>query len=156
MSVRPIPDGQHSLTVYMGVSPAAEAIEFYKKAFGAKEMFRLDAPGGRVGHAELQIGDSRMMLAEPCDQGGFGSPTPGGKTSFAMHLYVPDVDEQFKRAVDAGATVVTEVQDMFYGDRNGSVRDPFGHLWFIGTHKEDLTPDEIRQRAMKMFSQPAP
>jgi len=155
MSVKPIPEGQHSLTVYMGVSPAAEAIEFYKKAFDAKEMFRLDAPGGRVGHAELQIGDSRMMLSEPCDQGGFVSPKADEKTSFAMHLYVPDVDEQFKRAVQAGATVVTEVQDMFYGDRSGSVRDPFGHLWFIGTHKEDLTPDEIRERAMKMFGQPA-
>lgn len=155
MSARPIPEGQHSLTVYMGVSPAAEAIEFYKKAFGAQEMFRLDAPGGRVGHAELQIGDSRLMLSEPCDQGGFVSPQPGIKTSFAMHLYVPDVDEQFKRAVAAGASVVTEVQDMFYGDRSGSVRDPFGHLWFIGTHKEDLSPDEIRERAMKMFGQPA-
>lgn len=155
MSVKPIPEGQHSLTVYMGVSPAAEAIEFYKKAFGAHEMFRLDAPGGRVGHAELQIGDSRMMLSEPCEQGGFASPEPGSKTSFAMHLYVPDVDEQFKRAVEAGATVVSEVQDMFYGDRSGSVRDPFGHLWFIGTHKEDLTPEQIRERAMKMFGQPA-
>jgi PhnB protein len=155
MSVKPIPEGQHSLTVYMGVSPAADAIEFYKKAFGAREMFRLDAPGGRVGHAELQIGDSRMMLSEPCDQGGFVSPQPGSKTAFAMHLYVPDVDEQFKRAVAAGASVVTEVQDMFYGDRSGSVRDPFGHLWFIGTHKEDLSPDEIRERAMKMFGQPA-
>jgi PhnB protein len=153
MSVKPIPDGQHSLTVYLGVSPAAEAIDFYKKVFGAQEMFRLDGPDGRVGHAELQIGDSRLMLAEPCDQGGFTSPDPHGKTSFAMRLYVPDVDEQFKRAVDAGATLVTDVQDMFYGDRSGSVRDPFGHLWFIGTHKEDLTPDEIRKRAMKMFSQ---
>jgi PhnB protein len=155
MSVKPIPDGQHSLTVYMGVSPAADAIEFYKKAFGAQEMFRLDAPDGRVGHAELQIGDSRLMLSEPCDQGGFVSPQAGSKTSFAMHLYVPDVDEQFKRAVEAGASVVTEVQDMFYGDRSGSVRDPFGHLWFIGTHKEDLLPDEIRERAMKMFGHPA-
>lgn len=155
MSVKPIPDGQHSLTVYMGVSPAADAIEFYKKAFGAQEMFRLDAPDGRVGHAELQIGDSRLMLSEPCDQGGFVSPQAGSKTSFPMHLYVPDVDEQFKRAVEAGASVVTEVQDMFYGDRSGSVRDPFGHLWFIGTHKEDLSPDEIRERAMKMFGQPA-
>jgi PhnB protein len=153
MSVKPIPEGQHSLTVYMGVSPAHEAIEFYKKAFGAREMFRLDAPGGRVGHAELQIGDSRLMLAEPCEQGGFASPQAGSKTSFGMHLYVPDVDEQFKRAVDAGATVVSEVQDMFYGDRSGTVRDPFGHLWFIGTHKEDLSPDEIRERAMKMFGQ---
>jgi len=155
MSVKPIPEGQHSLTVYMGVSPAADAIEFYKKAFGAQEMFRLDAPDGRVGHAELQIGDSRLMLSEPCDQGGFVSPQAGSKTSFAMHLYVPDVDEQFKRAIEAGASVVTEVQDMFYGDRSGSVRDPFGHLWFIGTHKEDVSPDEIRERAMKMFGQPA-
>jgi PhnB protein len=155
MSVKPIPEGQHSLTVYMGVSPATDAIEFYKKAFGAQEMFRLDAPDGRVGHAELQIGDSRLMLSEPCDQGGFVSPQAGSKTSFAMHLYVPDVDEQFKRAIEAGASVVTEVQDMFYGDRSGSVRDPFGHLWFIGTHKEDLSPDEIRERAMKMFGQPA-
>jgi PhnB protein len=154
MSVKPIPEGFHSLTVYMGVSPADKAIDFYKKAFGAEELFRLDGPGGRVGHAELQIGDSRLMVSEPCDQGGFVSPDPGGKTSFGMHLYVLDVDQQFKRAVDAGATVVIEVQDMFYGDRSGSVRDPFGHLWFIGTHKEDLTPDQIRERAMKMFGQP--
>jgi PhnB protein len=155
MSVKPIPDGQHSLTVYMGVSPADQAIEFYKKAFDAQEMFRLDGPGGKVGHAELQIGDSRLMLAEPCDQGGFVSPAPGSQTSFAMHLYVADVDAQFKRAVESGATVVSEVQDMFYGDRSGSVRDPFGHLWFIGTHKEDLTPDEIRERAAKRFAQPS-
>lgn len=151
MSVKAIPDGQHSLTVYMGVSPAAEAIEFYKKAFGATEMFRLDGPDGRVGHAELQIGDSRLMLAEPCDMGGFSSPEPGKKTSFGMHLYVTDVDAQFKRAIEAGATVVDDVKDQFYGDRTGSLKDPFGHLWFIGTHKEDLTPEQIRQRAMEMF-----
>lgn len=99
MSVKPIPEGFHSLTVYMGVSPADKAIDFYKKAFGAEELFRLDGPGGRVGHAELQIGDSRLMVSEPCDQGGFVSPDPGGKTSFGMHLYVLDVDQQFKRAV---------------------------------------------------------
>jgi PhnB protein len=151
MSVKAIPDGQHSLTVYMGVSPAAEAIEFYKKAFGAELMFRLDGPDGRVGHAELQIGDSRLMLAEPCDMGGFSSPEHGKKTSFGMHLYVTDVDAQFKRAIEAGATVVDDVKDQFYGDRTGSLKDPFGHLWFIATHKEDLTPEQIRQRAMEMF-----
>lgn len=152
MSVKAIPDGQHSLTVYMGVSPADQAIEFYKTAFGAIEMFRLDGPDGRVGHAELQIGDSRLMLAEPCDMGGFSSPVSGQKTSFGMHLYVNDVDAQFKRAIDSGATVVDEVKDQFYGDRTGSLKDPFGHLWFIATHKEDLTPEQIRQRAMEMFA----
>jgi PhnB protein len=152
MSVKTIPDGQHSLTVYMGVSPAAQAIEFYKTAFGAIEMFRLDAPDGRVGHAELQIGDSRLMLAEPCEMGGFASPVSGQKTSFGMHLYVNDVDAQFARAIDAGATVVDEVKDQFYGDRTGSLKDPFGHLWFVATHKEDLSPEQIRQRATEMFA----
>lgn len=153
MSVKAIPEGFHSLTVYMGVKDAAKAIEFYKKAFGATENYRLDMPGGKVGHAELQIGDSRLMLADPCDQGAFTSADPNGKTSFGMHLYVPDVDAQFKRAVDAGAKVENEVKDQFYGDRSGSVRDPFGHLWFISTHKEDLTPEEIGKRAAEAFKQ---
>ena len=151
MSVKAIPEGHSSLTVYMGVSPANEAIEFYKKAFGAAEMFRLDAPDGRVGHAELQIGDSRLMLSEPCDMGGFSSPDSGRKPTFGMHLYVTDVDAQFKRAIEAGATVVDEVKDQFYGDRMGSLKDPFGHLWFVATHKEDLTPEQIRERAQEMF-----
>ncbi|MDB5982384.1 MAG: glyoxalase [Pseudomonas sp.] len=153
MSVKPIPEGFHSLTVYLGVKDAAKAIEFYKKAFGAVENFRLDGPDGRVGHAELQIGDSRLMLADPCDQGGMSSPDASGKTPFSMHLYVPDSDAQFKRAVEAGAKVEREVQDQFYGDRGGAVRDPFGHMWFISTHKEDLTPDEIRERAKAAFQQ---
>jgi PhnB protein len=151
MSVKAIPEGQRSLTVYMGVAPADKAIEFYKKAFGATELFRLDGPDGRVGHAELQIGDSRLMLSEPCEQGGFTSPERGQKTSFGMHLYVTDVDTQFKRAIDAGGTVVEDVKDQFYGDRSGSLKDPFGHLWFVATHKEDLTPEQIRERAMEMF-----
>lgn len=153
MSVKAIPEGFHSLTVYMGVKDASKAIEFYKKAFGAIENFRLNSPDGKVGHAELQIGDSRLMLADPCDQGGFASADPNGKTSFGMHLYVPDVDAQFKRAIDAGAKVERAVQDQFYGDRSGTLRDPFGHLWFISTHKEDLTPEEIGKRAEVAFKQ---
>jgi PhnB protein len=153
MSVKAIPEGFHSLTVYMGVKDAAKAIEFYKKAFGATENFHLNNPDGKVGHADIQIGDSRLMLADPCDQGGFNSADPMSKTSFGMYLYVPDVDTQFKRAVDAGATVVSEVKDQFYGDRSGAVRDPFGHLWFIATHKEDLTPEQIGKRADVAFKQ---
>lgn len=153
MSVKPIPEGFHSLTVYMGVKDASSAIEFYKKAFGAVENFRLSGPDGRVGHAELQIGDSKIMLCDPCDQGGFSSADPNGTTSFALNLYVPDVDAQYKRAIDAGATASREVQDQFYGDRSGTLRDPFGHLWFIATHKEDLTPDEIRKRAEVAFKE---
>lgn len=153
MSVKAIPEGFHSLTVYMGVKDAAKAIEFYKKAFGATENFHLNNPDGKVGHADIQIGDSRLMLADPCDQGGFKSADPMSKTSFGMYLYVPDVDTQFKRAVDAGATVVSEVKDQFYGDRSGAVRDPFGHLWFIATHKEDLTPEQIGKRADVAFKQ---
>lgn len=153
MTVKAIPEGFHSLTVYMGVKDAAKAIEFYKKAFGAVENFRLNGPDGKVGHAELQIGDSRLMLADPCDQGGLGSPDLEGKTSFGMHLYVPDVDAQYQRAIDAGAKVERAVQDQFYGDRSGTLRDPFGHLWFISTHKEDLTPEEIGLRAEAAFKQ---
>ncbi|MEB0091718.1 VOC family protein [Pseudomonas sp. CCI4.2] len=156
MSVKAIPEGFHSLTVYMGVKDAAKAIEFYKEAFGAVESFRLSGPDGRVGHAELQIGDSRLMLCDPCDQGGFSSADPNGVTSFGMHLYVTDVDAQFKRAIDAGAKVSREVQDQFYGDRSGTLRDPFGHLWFIATHKEDLTPEEIGKRAEVAFKQAQP
>lgn len=153
MSIKAIPEGFHSLTVYMGVKDAAKAIEFYKKAFGATENFHLNNPDGKVGHADIQIGDSRLMLADPCDQGGFSTADPMSKTSFGMYLYVPDVDTQFKRAVDAGATVVSEVKDQFYGDRSGAVRDPFGHLWFIATHKEDLTPEQIGKRAEVAFKQ---
>ncbi|MEE3504716.1 VOC family protein [Pseudomonas sp. 10C3] len=153
MSVKAIPEGFHSLTVYMGVKDAAKAIEFYKKAFGATENFHLNNPDGKVGHADIQIGDSRLMLADPCDQGGFNSADPMSKPSFGMYLYVPDVDTQFTRAVDAGATVVSEVKDQFYGDRSGAVRDPFGHLWFIATHKEDLTPEQIGRRAEVAFKQ---
>jgi len=149
MSVKPIPEGQHSITAYMGIANASAAIDFYIRAFGAEELFRLDGPGGRVGHAELRIGDSRLMLADPCDQAPFGN---GAGSAIAMHLYVEDVDARFAQAIEAGGEVVNAVQDQFYGDRSGSLRDPFGILWFVATHKEDLSPEEIRGRAAQMFA----
>lgn len=151
MNVKAIPDGYHSLTPYMGIHKAGEAIDFYKKAFGATQVMRLDMPDGRVGHAELRIGDSSLMLGTPCDQ--MALRNPDEHTSIGLHLYVEDVDAQFQRAVDAGATVVSEPKDQFYGDRSASVKDPFGHLWFLATHKEDLTEEQIRQRAMELFKQ---
>lgn len=151
MNVKAIPDGYHILTPYMGIDKAGEAIEFYKKAFGATQVMRLDMPDGRVGHAELRIGDSSLMLGTPCDQ--MALRNPDEHTSIGLHLYVEDVDAQFQRAVDAGATVVSEPKDQFYGDRSASVKDPFGHLWFLATHKEDLTEEQIRQRAMELFKQ---
>lgn len=151
MNVKAIPDGYHSLTPYMGIDKAGEAIEFYKKAFGATQVMRLDMPDGRVGHAELRIGDSSLMLGTPCDQ--MALRNPDEHTSIGLHLYVEDVDAQFQRAVDAGATAVSEPKDQFYGDRSASVKDPFGHLWFLATHKEDLTEEQIRQRAMELFKQ---
>ena len=151
MNVKASPDGYHSLTPYMGIDKAGEAIEFYKKAFGATQVMRLDMPDGRVGHAELRIGDSSLMLGTPCDQ--MALRNPDEHTSIGLHLYVEDVDAQFQRAVDAGATVVSEPKDQFYGDRSASVKDPFGHLWFLATHKEDLTEQQIRQRAMELFKQ---
>ncbi|NVK41010.1 MAG: VOC family protein [Oceanospirillaceae bacterium] len=153
MSVKPIPDGFHTATPYLAVRGAEEAIEFYKLAFGAIERFRLDTPDGKVGHAEIEIGDSRIMLADECPESGFKSPSELGGTSFGLNLYVEDVDERFQRAVDAGATVLRPVKDMFYGDRIGSLRDPYGHIWFVSTHREDLSEDEIFERAKKMFEQ---
>ena len=151
MSVKPIPEGYHSVTPYLGINKAAEAIEFYKKAFGATQVMRLDMPDGRVGHAELRIGDAAIMLGTPCDEMSLSNPTE--RTSVALQLYVTDVDAQFKQAVAAGASAVSEPEDRFYGDRSGSVKDPFGHLWFLATRKEDLTEEQIRQRAMAMFKQ---
>lgn len=151
MAVKAIPDGQHSITAYLGVDGASAAIDFYKKAFGASEVYRLDMPGGRIGHAELKIGDSSLMLGDVCDEGPLGGKTTG-KAPVGLHLYVEDVDAQYAQALAAGAEQLSPVQDMFYGDRSGTLRDPFGNVWFLATHKEDLSPDEIRQRAMDMFS----
>ncbi|CRM19514.1 glyoxalase [Pseudomonas brenneri] len=150
MSVKPIPEGYHSITPYLGIDKAAEAIEFYKKAFGAIQIMRLDMPDGKVGHAELRIGDSPIMLASPCDEMAFGSPG-SHPTSVGLHLYVTDVDAQYKQAIAAGATVISEPKDQFYGDRSGTLKDPFGHVWFLATHIEELTEEQIRQRAKDLF-----
>lgn len=149
MSVKPIPDGYHGITPYLGINEAAKAIEFYQKAFDATVFMRLDMPDGRVGHAELRIGEAVIMLGTPCDETALHNPDT--HPSVGLHLYVNDVDAQFKQAIEAGAIEVSAPQDQFYGDRSASVKDPFGHLWFLATHKEDLTEEQIRQRAMEMF-----
>ena len=146
-SVRPIPEGYHSVTPYLAVDGAAAAIEFYKTAFGATEVMRMPAPGGKVGHAEIRIGDSRIMLADEYPDMGFRSPRAYGGSPVGLHLYVEDVDAVARQAVAAGAREVKPVKDQFYGDRTGSFEDPFGHVWHIATHKEDLSEGELKRRA---------
>jgi PhnB protein len=146
MATQPIPEGYHTITPYLAVDDAARAIEYYKKAFGAKERVRMDAPGGKIGHAELEIGDSLVMLSDSFPQAATMPPKELGGTSGSIFMYVEDVDAVVKQAVDAGATVKMEVEDQFWGDRFGTVADPFGHLWSIATHVEDLTPEEIAER----------
>ena len=153
MTIKPIPDGYHSVTPYLSIQDAATAIEFYKRAFGATESFRLVAPSGEIGHAEIKIGDSPIMLADPCEEGTFRNPQALGGSSVGLHVYVEDVDALFARAIHAGAKTVRPVQDQFYGDRTGTLADPFGHVWFIATHKEELTPEEITKRAAALYKQ---
>jgi PhnB protein len=152
MAVKPIPEGYHTATPYLAVDDAAEAIEYYKKAFGAKERARMDAPGGKIGHAELEIGDSLVMLSDPFPQASTRTPKELGGTSASVFMYVEDVDAVVKRAIDAGATVEMEVADQFWGDRFGTVRDPFGHLWSIATHVEDVPPEEMAERAKEAMA----
>jgi PhnB protein len=143
---KPIPEGYH-ITPYLAVDDAAEAIEYYKKVFGAKERSRMDAPDGRIGHAELEIGDSVLMLADAFPQFATRPPSELGGTSASIFMYVEDVDAVVKKAVDAGGTTTMEVADQFWGDRFGSVKDPFGHVWSIATHVEDVPPEEMAERA---------
>lgn len=154
MTVQAIPEGYHSLTLYLGITGAARAIDFYRRAFDAIEESRLDGPNGTVGHAELRIGDTRLMISDPCGQGPLGSLEPGSTPSFGVHLYVEDADARFQQAIDAGADVVSPVSDQFYGDRTGTLKDPFGLIWFVATHIEDLTLEQIQARAQEMFPPP--
>ena len=148
--VKPIPDGYHSVTPYLIVDDAKGAIDFYKRAFGAVEKFRLPM-GDRVGHAEIQIGDSHLMLADEVpDMGHLGPKSRGGPTASLM-VYVPDVDAAFRKALDAGATEQRPVEDQFWGDRMGTLTDPFGHQWSLATHVKEVPPDELQQR-MKEFA----
>jgi len=145
-SVKPIPDGYHTATPYLIVNDAAAALEFYKNAFGATERLRIPAPGGKIGHAEIMIGDSPIMLADEHPEIGARSPQSFGGSPVSIMLYVEDVDAFVKRAVAAGAKVVRPVQDQFYGDRSGTLADPAGHVWHVATHTEDLSLEEIKQR----------
>jgi PhnB protein len=147
MAVKPIPEGYHTLSPYLAVEDANQAIDYYKKAFGAKERVRMEAPGGAIGHAEIEIGDSVVMLSDPFPQSSTRPPKELGGSSVSVFMYVEDVDAVVKRAVDSGATVLMEVEDQFWGDRFGTVQDPFGHSWSIATHVEDVPPEEMAERA---------
>jgi PhnB protein len=147
MPVKPIPEGYHTATPYLIVNGAAKALEFYKQAFGATELLRMEMPGGKIGHAEIKIGDSIIMLADEYPEVDARGPRSIGGTPVSLMLYVESVDTVFNRAVAAGAKTKEPVQDRFYGDRSGKLEDPFGHVWMIATHKEDLTPEEVGKRA---------
>jgi PhnB protein len=143
---KPIPDGYHSITPYLVIKGAAAAIDFYKKAFGAIEVMRMPQPDGRVGHAELKFGDSFVMLADEFPELNVVGPQTLGNSPVGILLYVDDVDAVFNRALSLGATANKPLADQFYGDRNGTVIDPFGHKWTIATHKEDVSAQEMERR----------
>ena len=147
MPTKAIPDGYHSVTPYLVMRDAARAIDFYTQALGATEMFRFDAPDGKIGHAEIKFGDSVIMLADEMPDMGYRGPQSLGGAGVSLMLYVEDVDQQFQRAIDAGAKVKQAVTDQFYGDRSGTFEDPFGHVWTIATHVEDVSQDELMKRA---------
>ena len=146
MAVKAQPDGYHSVTPYLVVRGGTRAIDFYRRAFGATELVRMDAPGGMIGHAELKIGDSIVMLADENPDMGAKSPEAYGGSPVHLMIYVEDCDSVFKRSLGAGGTETRPLKDQFYGDRSGSLTDPFGHSWTIATHKEDLSPEEISKR----------
>jgi PhnB protein len=144
---KPIPEGYASITPYLYLSDAARAIDFYKAAFGASEVFRMEDPDGKVGHAELRIGGSVLMLADEYPEIGAKAPHAYGGSPMSLLLYVEDVDRVVQRSLEAGATPVRPVKNQFYGDRSGSILDPFGHTWTIATHIEDVAPEEMMKRA---------
>jgi PhnB protein len=149
-NVKPIPDGYHAITPYLIIKGAAAAIDYYKKAFGATELMRMPQPDGRVGHAELKIGDGVLMLADEFPEMKTVGPATLGNTSVGLLLYVENADAVFDKAVSLGAKVSKPMADQFYGDRNGTLEDPFGHKWTIATHKEDVTPEEMKRRMAAM------
>jgi len=153
--VKPIPEGYHTATPYLIVHNAAAAIDFYRRAFAADEIMRFPDPSGRIGHAEIRIGDSVIMLADEFPEMNFKSPKTLGGTAASIMLYVDDVDAVFRRAVAEGGKEVRPVTDQFYGDRSGFLEDPFGHQWAISTHKEDVSPEEMEQRMAAMQKQTA-
>ncbi len=146
MPVKPIPEGYHAVTPHLIVRGAADAIDFYQKAFGAVELLRMPSPDGKIGHAEIKIGDSPIMLADEHPEMGYQGPHSIGGSPVSLMIYVEDVDTVFNQAVAAGATVKEALQDKFYGDRIGTLVDPFGHRWHVSTHKEDVSMEEMQER----------
>lgn len=149
MSVKPIPEGYHTVTVHLVCRDAATAIDFYRRAFDAEELERMEGPGGKIAHAEIKIGDSRVMLADEFPEMGAHAPASLGGSPVSMLIYSTDVDAAYKKALGAGATSKQEPTDMFWGDRYCKLEDPFGHQWSVATHIEDLTPEQMRERAQK-------
>jgi PhnB protein len=147
MTTKSIPDGYHSVTPYLIVKGAADAIEFYKRTFGAAELMRMPRPDGKIGHAEIKIGDSAVMLADEHLEMGHRSPQSLGGAGVSLMVYVERVDDVFKRAIASGARELQPIKDQFYGDRSGTLQDPFGHTWTIATHIEDIAPEEMHRRA---------
>lgn len=150
--IEPIPTGYHTVTPYLVIKDAAQAIEFYKEAFGATELMRLESPEGKLVHAEIRIGDSPLMLCDESPDWNALSPQTIGGTSVSLMLYLEDVDSVVNRALGAGATLLMPVADQFWGDRMGTVADPFGHKWSIATHIEEVAPEEIDRRAREIFA----
>jgi PhnB protein len=151
-SVKPIPTGHHTVTPYLAVKNGAQALEFYKKAFGATETTKLMMPDGRLGHAEFRLGDSLIMLSDEFPEHGGNAPQTLGGSPVSLHLYVENVDAFFQKAVAAGAKERKPVMDQFYGDRSGQLEDPYGHLWWVATHKEDVSTEEMQKRVQTMFA----
>jgi PhnB protein len=151
--VAPIPKGYHAVTAYLSIRGAAQAIEFYKRAFGAKELLRIPGPEGKLGHAEIKIGDSHVMLADEMPSMAFLAPQTRGGTTVHLHLYVKNVDDTVQKAVAAGAKLTRPIEDKFYGDRAGTFDDPWGHRWNVMTHVEDVSPEEMEKRAAAFAAQ---
>jgi len=151
-TVKAIPAGYRTVTPYVAIKNAAKALEFYKEAFGATEVYRLMMPDGRLGHAEIRLGDSMIMLGDEFPEYGGKAPDTLGGSPVSIYLYVEDVDAFFRKALAAGTKERKPVMDQFYGDRSGQLEDPFGHRWWVATHKEDVAPEEIQKRAQAMFA----
>jgi len=149
MAVKPIPEGYHSLTPYLCIDGAAKALEYYTKAFGATEVMRMEH-GGKIAHAEMQIGNSRFMLSDEHPEMGYKGPKSIGGSPIGLMIYVDDVDTTFKQAIEAGGVEMRAVQDQFYGDRSGTLTDPFGHIWTVSTHTEDVSQEEMDKRMAAM------
>ena len=149
--VSAIPNGYHSITPYLIVNQASKAIEFYKKVFGAKEAMRMSKPDGKIGHAELRIGDAKIMLADEFPEMDARSPNAFGGSPVGIHLYIKNVDAVIEKALSKGAKLLRPAETMFYGDRSGAIEDPYGHKWYVSTHVEEVSPKEMKKRAAQLF-----